>query len=271
MSNPRLHDFESMMKAAEAESALMFEATDETKPVEGAKIAESAPAVQPDAASLPSIPKVLPEAGSLPSNPSVDDATVEVKAALNNGNIASVLNRISADPTELSRAMEETAGQLSPEMIEEAKRLAMGGQGEQILREMQRRGIDPNALRAQILEQQKSLRGLSVKNESTKRVVLITSNRQLKMRNIPLTSITAAAERIIGSDKAVELSCSRLANGPLKGKTVKVWCDPERKGKKNQRLTKILGFPIVGEGLFIVNDEDLDEASFLAAEKEIIA
>lgn len=237
--SPVLFDFESMAQAAKAinNEDTVIEIPNEPN--------------SPNEASSPN-------ESSSPNEPIKLDKTA----------IAAALDRIASDPSHLGKALEASTNEMTPELMEEARRLAMGGQGEEIMREMQRRGIDPNAMRAQMMAQQRALRGLGSKTANTRRAVFITGNRQLKMKNIPLGAIEVAAGAMLNSDKAVELSCSRLAVGPLSGKSVKVWCDPERKGK-NKRLTKILGFPIAGEGLIIVQDGDLEEKDFLEAEKEI--
>lgn len=235
-----LNDFNSIMEAAKNESILMNED----------KVVEPNPA-----------------AGDLVESPKSPEVP-NVGGALNNNNVANMLNRMAQNPSEMAKVMEESAAQMTPEMMEEARRLAMGGQGEQIIKEMQRRGMDINAMRAQLMEQQKSMKGLSSKTDNMKKAILITSNRQVKQRTVPLTGAGLVAETILKSPKVVELSCSRLAIGVLQGKTIKVWCDPERKGK-NKRLSKILGFPMAGEGLIVMQESDLEESVFLEVEKAL--
>lgn len=235
-----LTNFESVMNAAKQEAESMDNES-------GAQVIESE--LKPQA-ELPKIP------GG------------EVAKALNSTNVASVLNQMAANPDAMAKAMEESASQMTPEMLEEAKRLAMSGQGDQILKEMQRRGMDMNAIRSQMMEQKKMMHGLMPKTDDMKRVILITSNRQLKNRTVPLTGVASVAENILKSSKVVELACSRLAVKALQGKTIKVWCDPDNKGK-NRRLSKILGFPMGGEGLIVMEEGDLDEKSFLDAEASL--
>jgi hypothetical protein len=216
------------------------------------------------------LPKITP----INSNSSTETRSTEtrstplpdIKSSLNNANIGEALSKLSKNPDEVSKLMEQSAGQVTPQMMEEARKLAMGSQGQHILKEMKRRGMDPHSMRSQALQQQRALKGMASKTGEMKRCVLITGGRQLKMRNIPIGSEQISAVNIVGTDNPVELSCSRLASGPLEGKSIKIWCDTKRKGK-NRRLTKILGFPIAGEGLIIMTEGDLTEADFLAAEK----
>lgn len=263
MSNPQasLTNLESMLKAAEVASSLMSTPESDTGNSDDsvAKIIESiANSNPPPIDDLPKVPS-----NETNSQPNMAE---EVKAALNNTNIAAMLNRMSNNPEEVSKIMEQSMGQMTPDMMEQARKMAMGDQGQQVLQEMRRRGIDPNAIRAQLMEQQRAIRGMSANTDNTKRAVLITASRQLKMRNVPLGSVQASAAAIIKSGEPVELSCSRLAMGPLSGKTIKVWCDPSRKGK-NKRLSKIVGFPIAGEGLVVMEEGDLTEKDFIAAER----
>lgn len=251
MSNPQvsISDLASLMKAAELDSSSMKEDNSEA-PQQNTQISPSTEPSVNATTSLPTIPQL--------SN---------MKETLNNTNISTVLSKISQNPEELNKVMEESLSQMTPEMMEQAKKLAMGGQGQQMVREMQRRGIDQKAMHALVLGQQKALKEISAKSSGpTKKVILITSSRQLKMRNVPISSIQPSVARIINSSNVVELSCSRLAAGPLEGKTIKVWCDTERKGK-NKRASKIVGFQIAGEILIIMEEGDLNEKDFLAAEK----
>lgn len=262
-SNDSLTNLESMLKVTD-DAASEQNTTESqnlvTNPTESedsvAKIIESVA----NAVSLDNIPNVHDNYNQHPN------IAEEVKAALNNTNIATMLNRMSNNPDEVSKMMEQSMSHMTPDMMEQARKMAMGGQGQQVLQEMKRRGLDSNAIRSQFLEQQRAIRAMSANNDNTKQAVLITSSRQLKMRNIPLGSVQTAVENIIKSGEPVELSCSRLALGPLTGKTIKVWCDTSRKGK-NKRLSKIVGFPVAGEGLVIMDEGDLTEKNFLAAER----
>ena len=269
-SQPSLTNLESIMKAAEAESALMTDS--QPKPDTSSSFNETPKDSESIAQIIESVPKSDKEA-SLPTIPGnvqkptgLPNLAEEVKAALNNTNINTMLNRMSNNPEEVSKMMQQSMSQMNPNMMEEARKLAMSGQGDRVMQEMRRRGLDPNVMRSQLLEQQKAMRGTSSKiADELKRAVLITASRVLKMRNIPGQNVQDAAFNIIKSGEPVELSCSRLALGPLAGKSIKVWCDPNRKGK-NTRLSKIVGFPIAGEGLFVMEEGDLTEKDFVAAE-----
>lgn len=248
MSEPKvsLNDLESIMKASEVESDLLHETT------------------EPVAHIIPQEVATTPTQENLPEIPPID-----IKDALNHTGISAMLNQMTSNPDEVNRMMEESMNRMTPEMMDQARKLAMGGQGDQIMREMQKRGIDPKAMRAQMLQQKRALRGLCGKNtESTTQVILITMSRQVKVRRIPRDNISVAAGSILKCNSPVELSCSRLAQGPLAGKTIKVWYDPEHVGK-NRRASKIVGFSIGGEIVIVTQDEDLTESNFLAAERQL--
>lgn len=190
----------------------------------------------------------------------------QIKEGVNATNISSVLSQMAADPGKMTQMMADSMDKVTPEMMEQARKMAAGGQGQNIMREMQRRGMDPHALRAQAANQRKALKGLGGKSsEATKQVILITKTRQLRVRKISPNSIQLSAANILHVPNPVELSCSRLAQGPLDGKVIKVWYDPDQRGV-NRRARKIVGFPVGGDILIVVNDEDLTEADFLAVE-----
>jgi hypothetical protein len=246
MTPVSLTDIESLMSAAEKESFSLMD--------EGAEqVPELVPAsVQPEPAQ---------------ADQPVPTGADKIRAGLTNTNIATVLDRFASDPGEVTQMMKDSMGQISPDMMEEAKKMISNGQGQQILREMQRRGLNPMDLREQLMEHQRAMR--VPKGTDGKRVVVITNNRQLRMRSVPADAVALGVHSILKSPTTKELSCSRLANGPLAGKTIKVWCDTENKGK-NRRLSKIVGFPVGGDGVIVMEEGDLTEVHFLAAEKELV-
>ena len=238
MSDPNvsLHNLPSIMRAAESDSLLNSQNTPNETPSE---------------------------------TPSENTSGVDIKNVLNNTNISSVLQQMTSNSDEVGKMMEESMSRMTPDMMEQARKLATGGQGKQIIREMQKRGMDPKAMRAQIQKEKRALRGQGTKPiGETFQVILITLSRQSKSKSIPRDNINLTIGNILKCPSPVELSCSRLALGPLAGKTIKVWYDPERLGK-NRRASKILGFPVGGEIVIILEGEDLTEKDFLSAEKHL--
>lgn len=223
-----LIDLDSVMKAAELEALQM-----EDRPI-------------PEEVPIPEIP---------------------ISQDINSTTINSALNQLTGNPDEMSRLMQESIKHMSPETMQQARNLAMGNQGEQIKREMQKRGIDPHAMRKKILKQKRALRGTVPKSiETTLTAILITESRQVKLKQISPSSLSINIGSILKGEKPVELSCSRLAQGPLANKSIKIWYNPNHPGR-NKRTSKIIGFPVGGSMLIVAEGEDLSEKEFLAAEK----
>lgn len=178
------------------------------------------------------------------------------------------LDNITTKTEEFSKFVQ----QITPEMMDKAKKLISEDQGKKLMEEMEKRGIDSQMLKSEVVKQKNTLRGLT-KTSDTKQVLLITNSRQVKVRNVNVYNMETIIKSILKSGKVVELSCSRLASGPLLGKTVKLWCNPdlpnEGNSSINKRLTKIIGFPIGGEGIIVLEDGNLNEKDFLLAEKRL--
>ena len=164
--------------------------------------------------------------------------------------------------------LDESKNMMTPEILEQARKFANGGQGTQILKEMQRRGVDTNGIRDQVMDQQKLMREM-LATKPNKTVILITSSRKLKVKTVMLDSIELNAKHLVKSEHAIELPCSRLATGSLTGKTIKIWYNPAQ-GSKNKRASKIAGFPVGGDLLIIMDGANLTEQDFLEAEKLLV-
>jgi hypothetical protein len=240
-STVSLNDLESIMKAAEVESKLLESENECCSQISGNN--------QSNASETPQV------------------SSEDIKDALKNTNIAAMLNQMAANPDEVTKMMEESMNHMTPEMMEQARKLAMGGQGGQIMREMKKRGLNPKALKAQLAEQQKALRAVRV-TTSTKQAILITHSKRARSRKLPHDNVSAAVGNILNCSEPVELSCSRLAQGPLAEKTIKVWYNPEATGK-NRRASKIVGFSVGGEIIIVMEEGDLTEANFALAEQKL--
>lgn len=192
-------------------------------------------------------------------------ALEEAQNALKSGEVASALNRMTADPNTATKMMKETMEKVTPEMMEQVRKLAAGGQGQQIAKELQKKGVDVNSLRSQMLDYQRAMRNLSGKTMNTKKIMFINASRQARLRTVPSDGMQNTANSLLKCSNAVELSCSRLAVGALVGATIKVWTNPDATGK-NKRSSKIVGFPIGSEILIVKEDGDLTEAELASAE-----
>lgn len=259
MSKPTPDDLENLMEAAESPTIL-------NESYQNSKNSGGTPKGGSYQNNLSSEKKSVPNMSEVKTNSS---EVPNVREVLNNANISAMLNHFSDNHEEMAKIMQESMGQVTPGMMEQARKLATGNQGQQIIREMQRRGFNPDAMRTQILEQQKAVRLANMQIGNTKRAILITATRKLKIHNVPIDLSSTSVVNIIKSSEPVEISCSRLATGGLAGKTIKVWYDPTI-GGKNKRLSKIIGFPASGNGLIVMEEGDLEEKDFLTAEKLLV-
>ena len=265
MSEPSLSDMDSIMKAAALEANNLQDAVmvDNEKPeIMGQGVWKDLIQSSGGMFNLAQIPNIE----KMEVSPSIP-ADIDIKDALNNVDISSMLNKMSDNPDEISKLMTDSMAHMTPAMMEQARKLA-GGQGEQIQRQMLKLGINPKAMQAQMKEQQKQQRALNnlLGNMTcSKRVIFITASRQAKSKGVT-GDMKSFVAHLVHTDSPVELSCSRLALGPLAGNTIKLWYDPKRKGK-NTRTSKIIGFPIAGEAVITMEEGDLTEEAFLAAEK----
>lgn len=207
------------------------------------------------------------EEGKDPSQMKVDMEQVE--HALNNINIQDITNKIVNDREGISKLVEDSMDKVTPEMIQKANKMAKGGQGQQMVKMMQKKGLEPQAMRDQFIQQQKMMKKAAEKNlGDTKKVIHITSGKQVKSKNIHVNSVKNDIAKIIGCDEPTELPCSRLAKGSLDGKTIKLWYDSNRKGK-NPRGSRIAGFEIAGEIIIIMDEGNIEQEDFIAVEKSL--
>jgi hypothetical protein len=196
----------------------------------------------------------------------------DINAALSNANVSDMINQLVSNPDELSKIMASTSSQISPEMMDRARRMATNGQGKKLMEEMENRGFDPKAMRAQLMQQQaiaKGLRNTSHKDiADSQQVLLINTSRQVKIRQLTTAKISESAATILHTQAPLEISCSRLAVGPLAGATIKAWYDPTCAGK-NKRASKLVGFPIAGDLLIVLEGGDLSEKDLVTVEASL--
>ena len=196
--------------------------------------------------------------------------TDKVKEVLSNVNFSDVIDKLTSNPEDAANLVNQSAEHITPEMMEQARKYAVGTQGKQIKEEMARKGVDNKEMKNQ-MEQQKKLY-IEANNKAkgeAKKAILITSSKILKFKDVHVKILKSEAIKIIGSDNAIEIACSRLAVGPLQNKTIKVWYDPTRKGNNN-RASKIVDFKMAGELLIIMEEGDLTELDFKLAEKSLL-
>lgn len=268
-----IFDFDSLMKAAEEESKTMSDVVEAPPAPDPSailnKIAEHPEIITETIAQNPEV--VSSVINNLPNLQSLTPTKDTIKSALSNNNIGNVLNQMAANPDAMTNMMSSgMMNNLSPEMMEQARKMATSGQGDQILKEMQKRGMNPMEMKHQLMEQRKALNKMMPRtDQGTQQIILINKSRQTKIKKIIPGSLNSL---VLNSqykfESPVELSCSRLAIGPLKGKTVKIWYDEKNKCI-NKRASKIVGFKIGGDILIVVKDHSLTEKEFLAVENQL--
>jgi len=214
----------------------------------------------------------MSEASSMSDSPSTplptsQETSEKVKAALGSVNIKRMVDSIVTEsPDGLKKIAASQLANANPEVMEQARKLAMGGQGDQIMKEMRKRGMDPVALRAQIKHEKKLNRANTPKsNIPTQSVIHINASRKAKCVNMNKITMASDIAKLLHTDTPVELSCSRLARGPLAEKIVKIWYNPDTSGK-NRRTSKIIGFDIGSDLIVVVLEENLTLVDFEKAE-----
>lgn len=190
----------------------------------------------------------------------------EFKESLTPSNISNMLNKMASTPEDMGKLIQESMGKINPDMLEQARKLVSGGQGDQIIREMKKKGLDPVKMRKDIQKQQKLVRKTVNAQQETIQGLLITASRQIRVKKIPLKDIKSSVISLIKCPNPVELPCSRLEQGPLANKSIKIWYNPDHAGK-NKRASKIIGFPMGGEILILSEIGDLSEKDFLEVEE----
>lgn len=252
MTNFGIGDLNAVLLAAQQAATSMREVAPNLAPATAISADNTNVINEPNVANVPSLSQM----------PSAE----QIKQTMANLNIGSVLDKMSLDPEQTKAIMSASVNNMSPDMIEQARKLAQSGQSDRIMKEMQKRGMNPHAMKAEMEALRKVARNLQTKALGImKKVVIITLNRQLKSRTIPAGSDETVVRSIMHCESPVEISCSRLALGPLFGKTIRVWYDATLKGK-NKRASKIVGFAVAGDIIIHCENEDLTEEDFSAAE-----
>jgi len=192
----------------------------------------------------------------------------DLKTAFTNTNIASLLEKVCKNPDDLNKLLLDSVDNITPDMLNNAKKMLGTGQGEQLLKSLQEKGINPNNLKSKLSAHNNAFKNiLKPGNKSpTRKCVLITTNRQLKIRNLPIDDMSKYISTILKVDSPLSIECSRLSIDIFKDKKITIWYDKNKIGK-NKRATKIAGFTIAGDIIISILDEDINESEFLIVEK----
>lgn len=191
----------------------------------------------------------------------------DLKTAFANTNIASLLEKVCKNPDDLNKLLHDSVDNITPDMLNNAKKMLGTGQGEQLLKSLQNKGINPNNLKSKLSTHNNAFKNiLKPGNKSpTRKCILITANRQLKIRNLPIDDMAKYVSTILKVDPPLSIECSRLSIDIFKDKKLTIWYDNTKIGK-NKRATKIAGFTIAGDIIISLSDADINEADFLIVE-----
>jgi hypothetical protein len=249
-STPSLNNLDELMAAAIAQSQALSQPASSNEPA-------PTPAFEPGTS------------GSLPDL-SMVKTSEDIKAALAGSGLKTALTKMAQNPDEIAKMMGSQLKNAPPEVMEQARKLAMGGQGEHIMKEMKKKGMDPLAMRAQIKQHKKAAKGSTpAVTEPTLAAIHINVGRKAKVVNVSRVSVGSSVASILHVPKPVEMSCSRLACGPLADKVIKVWYNPDTTGK-NRRTSKIVGFPIGSDVVIVAVDDNLTIAELERVEQLLL-
>ena len=186
----------------------------------------------------------------------------------NNPAFASMLAKLQENPEETMALMQDAREQMTPAMAAKAKNMAGGSTAAAIKKAMAKRGIDPIKMKKELLANEKLRKSLGTKKvgEATQAAILITRSRKVKLHQVSLADPAKSALEFFQTQGIpVEMPCSRLAVGPLVGKTIRLWYLKD--SGCNKRASALMGFEIGGEVLIVANQHNFSEEQFITLEK----
>jgi len=189
--------------------------------------------------------------------------------------ITKMLGKLGENPELMGDVMEKIPNVISPDMIDQVKKMFPGGpQGqsaEKMLAQLTQNGIDPQVMRSQMVQKQNKAKGMVAHNDTTQTVVILTIQKQLKIREFSKNDLFTAAItnlKVPTVDNLKDIECGMMCQGLFKNKKVRIFYNPNDK-TVNKRAKKLVGFPIGGDVIFYLENENLSEADFLTVEKYI--
>ena len=211
------------------------------------------------------------------SNISPDD----IKNILSNENISKLLKNFNNNSNNNSNnILGDSMSNLTPDFIDNAKKLFSNGKSQELLKSLKKEGINLDDLKSKLSPHIDTFKSMSKNTKHpTQKCILITSNRQLKVRYLPVSNVSIIPldkepnhNLFISTSKLLKISnptnfiCKRLSIGIFSNKEVTIWYDKTQAGK-NKRASKIAGFNIAGDILISLHNEDLNESDILSIEK----
>lgn len=183
-----------------------------------------------------------------------------------------MLGHLGQNPEMMGDVMNKIPNVISPDMIDQVKKMFPGGvQGqnaEKMLAQLTQNGLDPQTMRSQMVQKQNKAKGMVAHNDKTQTVIILTIQKQLKVREFLKNDMMEAASvnLKVATEGLKDIDCGMMCQSIFKNKQVRIFYNPHDK-TVNKRAKKLVGFPIGGDVIFYLVDENLTEADFLAVEK----
>lgn len=175
-----------------------------------------------------------------------------------NNPIPQVMQKLSANPDKMSGLIEKVLPHTTPDMMAKAKKMVQSGQGQQLVRQMQRRGYDPHRLRQKAKSHMNTLESSVQKKEPIpcRKAIFITINKKIKSKDIPINNINGTINSLIKTETPSKLPISVLATGAWQGLNLICYCNPND-GGRNDIMSKLLDSNIMGDVLILCTAKDL--------------
>lgn len=188
--------------------------------------------------------------GTVP--PNVDPRMVMNNPAL----LSQALQQIAAHPDEMVGLANQAMAHLPPSAMDQARRMASGAEGKQMLQMMKQKGIRPNQVR--MMQKQLKRPLAHSKDEKKTFAALVTSTRKIKSKELYENSRQADIASILHTPSALTLPCPHLSVGPFEGKEICAIFNHSA-GGQNRRATRLCKSKVCGDVLFVCDGADLTD------------
>lgn len=183
---------------------------------------------------------------------------VDEMGITSNNPIPQVMQKLSANPDKMSGLIEKVLPHTTSDMMAKAKKMVQSGQGQQLVKQMQRRGYDPHKFKQKAKAHMNTIESTAQKKEPVpcRKAIFISINKKVKSKDIPINNINGTINTLIKTDTPSKLPVSILAIGEWKGLNLICYCNPND-GGKNDIMSKVLDSSIMGDVLILCTSKDL--------------
>lgn len=185
--------------------------------------------------------------------------------------VSTIVKELSQNPNKLGQVAGDAMQYVPPEVLNKAKKMAMGSEGKNVKNMMQKQSIT----HAQVRQAQEDMRIMNRQRhphkpgEKSLKGILVTTSRQIKEKTIYLsTKDVDIAKEIKGGD----LQCLKI---PLL--SINVWKEKDIyvyftsiSNCPNRRINKILPGKLGGNILIFCETHDLTMGDFVKVENELL-